>query len=255
MSLDVRIQLSVVANLSRRPAAEQVGPFVAGFDPGTDSPGINYATPRPGALITAGDVTALIGAFREAGRRPRLEYVVSTAPGLEKLLLEQGFTVEEEHDYLICTPGALTTPSTPAGFELREPDDYVAMAAAQVESFGDDPSAVTAEDGARLRRVHTNGGVTLVATAGGVVAGAGQAVAPHDGVSEVAGIAVREPFRRRGLAGALTAAITARLFAGAGDLAWLEASGPGAGRVYERIGYRPAGRRLYMSHPEQARMS
>ncbi|WP_306214210.1 GNAT family N-acetyltransferase [Actinoplanes sp. RD1] len=247
MSLDARIQLSVVANLSRRPAATEVGPFVAGFDPGTDSPGINYATPRPGATITAADVTALVAAFTAARRKPRLEYVAGTAPALHQLLLDQGFTVEEEHDYLICTPGLLVTPPTPDGFVLGEPGDYVAMAAAQVESFGDDPAGVTPEDGARLRRVHTNGGVTLVATADGVVAGAGQAVAPHDGVSEVAGIAVRPPYRRRGLAAALTAGITARLFAGGGDLAWLEASGPQAGRIYERIGYRPAGRRLYMS--------
>ena len=31
--------------------------------------------------------------------------------------------------------------------------------------------------------------------------------------------------------------------------AWLEASGPDSWRIYERIGYRPTGKRLYISQP------
>ncbi|MBM0259860.1 GNAT family N-acetyltransferase, partial [Micromonospora sp. 4G55] len=66
-------------------------------------------------------------------------------------------------------------------------------------------------------------------------------------VSEVAGIAVRSPYRRQGLAGAITAAITRRLFTTGVEIAWLEASGEKSWRVYERVGYRPAGQRLYIA--------
>ncbi|WP_307234626.1 GNAT family N-acetyltransferase [Catenuloplanes indicus] len=72
-------------------------------------------------------------------------------------------------------------------------------------------------------------------------------MAPHDGVSELAGIAVRPAFRRRGLAAAITAGITARLHAAGADVPWLEATGPDSGRIYERLGYRAAGERLYLA--------
>src|SRR5258707_15646205 len=100
--MDARIQQSVVANLSSRPTPVEIGPFVIGLDPGTASPSVNYATPRPGAPITVVDVAALVAAFREADRKPRLEFVTSCAPTLEALLLAAGFTVEARHDYLVC---------------------------------------------------------------------------------------------------------------------------------------------------------
>ncbi|WP_307834067.1 GNAT family N-acetyltransferase [Paractinoplanes lichenicola] len=239
-----------MANLSGRPAAAEVGPFVFGLDPSTDSPHINYASPRPGAAVTEADVTELVAAFRAAGRRPRLEYVVNCAPGLEALLAAAGFGVEEQHEYLVCEAGTLTLPVVPAGFAVREPDadpERVAMVAAQNEAFGGEPTA-TDEDAARVLRSQSRGGVAIMAVAAdGTCAGGGTAVAPNDGVSEVGGIGVRPAYRRRGLAGAITAAVTERLFAAGADLAWLEASGEDSWRVYERVGYRPAGRRLYMS--------
>ncbi|MBG6065413.1 GNAT family N-acetyltransferase [Micromonospora ureilytica] len=247
--MDVRIQQSVVANLSNRPAPVEVGPFVIGMDPTTTSPHINYATPRPGAAITAADVTALVAAFRAAGRKPRLEYVSSCASGLEAQLVADGFTVEARHTYLICVPSALTAPPTLDGLNLREPGTDVQRAAlisAQNEAFGGDPVASTA-DVARLRRQQGAGGVAVMAvTDDGTCAGGGGAAPPTGAVSEVAGIAVRTPFRRRGLAGAITAELTRRLFTTGAEIAWLEASGEDSWRVYERVGYRPAGERLYI---------
>jgi ribosomal protein S18 acetylase RimI-like enzyme len=248
--MDARIQQSVVANLSHRPRPVEVGPFVIGFDPGTDNPGINYATPVPGAAITGSDVQNLVAAFREAARKPRLEYVVSTAPRLEALLTAAGFTVEARHDYLICGPGMLTPPPATGGVDLREPStgaERLAMSAAQLEAFGADPASAGA-DSDRLARLQSAGGVAVMAVAAdGACAGGGQAVPPRGAVSEVAGIAVVGRFRRRGLGGAITADITERLFATGVDVAWLEASGEDAWRVYERIGYRPAGKRLYIA--------
>nr|WP_318273126.1 GNAT family N-acetyltransferase [Micromonospora provocatoris] len=66
-------------------------------------------------------------------------------------------------------------------------------------------------------------------------------------VSEVAGIAVRAPCRRRGLASAITADVTRRLFEAGAEVAWLEAGGEDSWRVYERVGYRPGGQRLYIA--------
>ncbi|WP_433307449.1 GNAT family N-acetyltransferase [Actinoplanes sp. CA-030573] len=250
--MDARIQESVVANLSGRPAPIETGPFVIGVDPGTPSPGINYATPRPGSVITASDVADLVSAFHRAERQPRLEYVTSTAPDLERLLLEAGFTVEERHEYLVCIPETLSIPPAPDGFAIRaaaSDEDFAGMVRAQHEGFSGEPQAVAPPaDIARMRRLRAKGGIAVVAvTPGGECAGGGQAVPPHDGVSEVAGIAVRPAWRRRGIAAAVTAEVTRLLFAGGAGIAWLEASGPDSWRIYERIGYRPTGKRVYIA--------
>lgn len=249
--MDLRIQRSVVSQLRSRPKVVEIGPFVAGLDPETESPFINYASPVPGLPITAADVAGLVTAFTEAGRKPRLEYVTSCSPDLEALLLGAGFTVEERNQYLICTPPALGSPPVPPGLILAEPEtdgDRAGIVAAQNEAFGDfsgDPSEAAV---ARLRRTQERGGVVLGArTADGRWAGGGQSSPAHDGLSEVAGIAVREPFRRRGLGAAITAGITRRLFERGIEVAWLEASGDDSWRVYERIGYEPSGFRLYIS--------
>ncbi|MEO3745241.1 GNAT family N-acetyltransferase [Plantactinospora sp. B5E13] len=250
--MDARIQQSVVANLCNRPAPVEVGPFVFGLDPTTTSPHINYATPRPGTAVTEADVTALVAAFRAAGRKPRLEYVTSCAPGLEVLLTAAGFTVEARHTYLLCTPDTLRTPPTPDRLDLHEPatdPQRAALISAQNEAFGGDPVATEA-DVTRLRRMQGNGGVAVMAlTDDGTCAGGGGAVPPADAVSEVAGIAVRTPYRGRGVAGAITAEITRRLFTAGAEAAWLEASGEDSWRVYQRVGYQPAGERLYIALP------
>jgi ribosomal protein S18 acetylase RimI-like enzyme len=248
--MDTIVQSSVIAQLSQRPKMVEVGPFVIGCDPGTDSRFINYATPQLGAIVTAADVTALVAAFRDIDRVPRLEYVISCAPGLEQQLLDAGFTVEARHDYLVCSPDSLTMPALPEGFELAEPatdEERAGVVAAQNEAFGAEPTATPA-DIARVRRTQDSGGVVMLVRGvdGGYVAG-GQAAPPGAGVTEVAGIAVRERFRRRGIAGALTAAITGRAFAAGVHGAWLEASGEVSWRVYERVGYAPTGKRLYIA--------
>ncbi|WP_439427659.1 GNAT family N-acetyltransferase [Micromonospora sp. LA-10] len=248
--MDFRIQQSVVVNLSRRPAPVEVGPFVLGLDPTTTSPYVNYATPRPGAAVTAADVTTLVAAFRAADRTPRLEYVTGCAPDLEALLTAAGFVVEARHTYLLCVPATLVSPPVPDRFRLCEPGAdplRAALISVQNEAFGDD-SVASEADVARLRHQQDAGGVAVMAlTEDGGCAGGGGAAAPAGAVSEVAGIAVRAPYRRRGLASAITAEVTRRLFGASTEVAWLEAGGEDSWRVYERVGYRPGGQRLYLA--------
>lgn len=247
--MDIRIQQSVVANLSNRPAPVDVGPFVVGLDPATTSPHINYATPRPGSAITAADVTALVAAFRAADREPRLEYVTSCTPGLEALLTAAGFVVEARHTYLLCVPDTFQTPPMLEHLNLHESGNDVQRAAlisAQNDAFGGE-AVVSQADVARLGRLQGAGGVAVMAvTEDGTCAGGGIATPPTGAVSEVAGIAVRTPYRRQGLARAITAEITRRLFTTGVEVAWLEAAGEESWRVYERVGYQAAGHRLYI---------
>ncbi|MFC7385025.1 GNAT family N-acetyltransferase [Sphaerisporangium rhizosphaerae] len=289
--MGTNVQSFAVANLRRRPVVVEVGGFVVGVDPSTTSPFINYATPLPGARPTGRDVAALVGAFRERGLKPRLEFAPDAAPAVESALSEAGFTVEEVHEYLVCTPATLTMPpalgelasaststsasastssaSTSASasasgtasaatsadaqygwFRVESPDtdaEYRAIDAALAEAFSG-VFASSPEGAARLRRTEDDGGaVRFVRASEGGCAGAAMCSAPAEGTAELAGVGTRPAFRGRGIAAAVTAALAETMFARGARSVWLEYSGDGSRRVYERVGFRPEGTRLYMS--------
>jgi ribosomal protein S18 acetylase RimI-like enzyme len=251
--VDANVQSFAVANLRRRPVVVEAGGFVAGFDPGTTSPYINYATPTPGAEPTRRDVAALIAAFRTRGLMPRLEFAPDAAPEVEPALRTAGFTVEEVHEYLVCTPATLTVPRVPAlvgGPRVETPvsdQDYAAIDAALSEAFTG-KFASSPHGAGRLRRVQENGGaVRFVRSTDRGCAGGASCSAPAVGTSELSGVGTRPAFRVRGIATAVTAALTEAMFASGTASVWLEYSGEGSRRVYERVGYHPQGTRLYMS--------
>ncbi|MFB7240941.1 GNAT family N-acetyltransferase [Streptomyces populi] len=248
--MDIQVQSFAVANLRRRPEAIEIGGFVAGFDPGTDSPYLNYATPLPGAEPTGRDVAALIGAFRERGRLPRLEFAPEAAPGVAPELRAAGFGTEAVHEYLVCTPGTLTPPRSADAPRVETPatdEEYAALDAALAEAFGG-VFAPSVQGAARLRRTQQGGGaVRFVRDQQGVCAGGASCSPPAEDTAELAGVGTRPAHRGRGVAAAVTAALTASMFARGTGSVWLEYSGEGSRRVYERVGYRPQGTRLYLS--------
>jgi predicted GNAT family acetyltransferase len=65
----------------------------------------------------------------------------------------------------------------------------------------------------------------------------GMYTAPFDGVTEVAGLATLEPFRRRGIATGLTALAVQRAMAQGAKAVCLTAADERAGQVYERVGF------------------
>lgn len=253
--MDRQVQQFAVANLRRRPQVLEVGGFVIGLRPDSPSPYLNYATPLPGAAPTAHDVAALVAAFRERGLLPRLEFAPEVVPAATAALFAAGFTTEARHDYLVCTPDNLTPPPSawPGGPEPVAPAtdaEYTALDAALAEAFGGEfpPSA---EGAARLRGTAEGGGaVRMVRTDKGVgVAGGAFCSPPAVGTAELAGVGTRPEFRGRGIAAAVTAALAAAMFERDCGSVWLEFSGDASRRVYERVGFRPSGTRLYLSLP------
>ncbi|MDH6136774.1 ribosomal protein S18 acetylase RimI-like enzyme [Kitasatospora sp. MAA4] len=252
--MDTNVQRFAVANLRRRPSVVETAGFVAGFDPGTTSPYINYATPLPGAEPTAADVAALVAAFRERGLKPRLEFAPDAAPAVEPALREAGFTREAVHEYLLCTPATLVVPKAGPGRPVVEipatDEEFTAIDGALAEAFSGE-FASSPEGAARLRRTHESGGaVRFVRAPDGSCAGGALTSAPAVGTSELAGVGTRPAFRGRGVAAAVTAALAVAMFADGVQSVWLEYSGEGSRRVYERVGFRPHGTRLYMSLAE-----
>ena len=102
-----------------------------------------------------------------------------------------------------------------------------------------------------LRRLVAQGGTLAIARdpKKGLAVGAGMATPAHEGVSEVAGIGVRVRYRRRGIAGALTACVTREAFKRGVELAWLTPGHDDAERIYSRAGFVRASEQLHISKP------
>lgn len=250
--MDIQVQNFAVANLRRRPVVVETGGFVAGFTPDTDSPYMNYATPLPGAKPMEQDVAALIGVFRERGLLPRLEFAPQAAPAVAPALRAAGFGTEAVHEYLVCTPHTLTVPESVDFPRVESPateEEFAELDAALAEAFGG-VFAPSPQGAARLRRTQRSGGaVRFVRDPEGGIVGGASCSPPAEGTAELSGVGTRPAYRGRGIAAAVTAALTDAMFARGAGSVWLEYSGEGSRRVYERVGYRPQGTRLYLSLP------
>ncbi len=238
--LEARIQDAIRKEAPRGRETERIGPFLATFDPTSVSPYLNYAVPDDGAEPTREDVDALVAAYEARERSPRLEYIPLVAPAVEPTLLDAGFAVEGRLPLMTCGPEEARI-AVPDGIELlapSTPDEYRGAAEVQWEAY-EEPEAMPDDAGDRLRRTAENGGVVVLARSVTTkeAAGAGICTAPQDGVTELAGIGVRESYRRRGIAPAMTGWLAKEAYAKGMSLVFLMARGEAEARIYERAGF------------------
>jgi GNAT superfamily N-acetyltransferase len=138
----------------------------------------------------------------------------------------------------------------PDGIELVPPsteEEFRGVAIVQWEAYEErDPLPERAVKG--LRRTADNGGVVVLArdSKTGAPAGGGLCVAPHDGITELTSIGVRETFRRRGIAAAM-AGWLAQAALDRGLTVFLMAAGPDEARIYARAGFVEHGEVLHIS--------
>ncbi|MBM7437140.1 GNAT family N-acetyltransferase [Streptomyces sp. HB132] len=247
--MDTSIQDYARSNTLRSPDHYRVGPFTVRHNPGWELKFANYAIPDQDAEPTEAEVADLVAAFREHDRLPRLEFLPSWAPAVEPALLAAGFTVENRAPVMACTADTLLAPKPVDGLRIAEPatdTEFTSAAAVQHTGFGGEGGP---DDGeiAWLRAATEGGGVSGLATVGGLPAGAGGCSAPIDGIGELAGLAVTDAFRRRGVGAALSAWLTRAAFERGFDAVWLEPGSPDVERVYAGIGYRRTGEKLNIS--------
>ncbi|MGL5062115.1 MAG: GNAT family N-acetyltransferase [Microcoleus sp.] len=248
MESHIQSYLRFAANSQRDTA--QIGPFFATFSHSSDNPFLNYAIPDNNATPSPADVAALISAYEGRGLRPRLEYVAQLAPLVEPALAAAGFTVEGRFPLMVCSPGAEKTMPLPEGIELVVPTSDSELrdtVTVQHEAYGALPPNF--EDVERLRESLTMGGIAVLArdAATGEPAGAGQLTVPGNMTTEIAGIGVRVAFRRRGIAGALTARLLQEAFAAGVSVAFLTPGHDEEARIYSRAGFVPVGDILHIS--------
>lgn len=228
--------------------ALRIGPFLALLDEHDSGRYFNYAVPDDGADPAAGAIAELVTAFRDRSRTPRLEYLPRACPAVEPALLAAGFTAEARVPILTCSPERAAAPVV-CGIELvlAESDDQLRHAAAvQAEAYGQ-PS--TGHDVARLRHVLDRGGLVALAvdTYTGTGVGAGQCGPPHHGVSELAAVGVRQAYRRRGIAAAVTALLTQSGPTAGITTPFLMTLNEAEERIYHRVGYRREAEMLHIS--------
>ncbi len=233
----------------RSPAHYRVGPFTVRHNPGWELKYANYAIPDREAEPTADEVAALVDAFRKRARLPRLEFLPAWAPAVEPALLAAGFTVEHRAPLLACAPADLTPPKPVDGLRIAVPGteaEFTDAARVQHHGFGGagEPDAGTTD---WLRTAATGDGVAALAVLDGAPAGAGGCSVAVDGLSELVGLAVAAPFRRRGIGAALSAWLTERAFDRGCRTVWLEPGDADVERIYAGIGYRRIGEKVNIS--------
>jgi ribosomal protein S18 acetylase RimI-like enzyme len=189
----------------------------------------------------------LVAAFERRRRKPRLEYIAAVAPVVEPALVAHGFAVEERYPVMLCALGAERNVPTAPGFEIgiaQSDADLLAAATAQAAAYGNEAPRLEP-----LQRMVEQGGVLVFArhAASSAMAAAGMATPHSEAISEVAGIGVRADFRRRGLAGALTARIVREAFESGATLAWLTLGHSEAQRIYARAGFAVVSEQLHIS--------
>jgi ribosomal protein S18 acetylase RimI-like enzyme len=222
---------------------------VATYSRADDNPYLNYAIPDDGAAPGPGDVAALVAAYRRRDRKPRLEFISSLAPEVEPALRAAGFTVEGRLPLMTYRGGA--DAPAPPGIELVEAlsdDELRGVAAVQWEAYGEAGDVPQrAVDG--LRRTVEAGGLVVLARDAdtGEPAGGGLCTSPFEGASELTSIGVRERFRRRGIAEAMTRRLAREMHARGNDGVFLMAAGEAEARIYGRAGFAAVSDILHIS--------
>jgi GNAT superfamily N-acetyltransferase len=225
----------------------EVAPFHAFLDPGDDLRYLNYAVPQSAGPFPRASIDALRAAFHAYGRLPRLEWVDEAAPDLEQALAAAGMTQELRTPLMTCDAQGITFPALPDGATVAPTADADLRATADVQRVAfDQPPVPEDADPPDARR---RGGGAVLARVGATPAAAATWTAVIDATSEVAGVATAEPFRRRGLAGAVTAAAAREAFAAGASLCVISPGGDDAQRVYARAGFRRAATILHWSDP------
>jgi ribosomal protein S18 acetylase RimI-like enzyme len=244
MALIARLQAYLRHSAQQQYETVSVPCFTLFFHPTDPLTYFNYAIPdAPCSGGLGASLSLLRDEFAARGRHPRLEFIQQFAPRLAGALRAAGFAEEARQPLMICTAetyrpapkvsGLTITELTPAS-AVSEGQDFLTV---QRRGF-DARSDKAATQGDARRFLQTLGaGRAFVVWLSGQPVGVGMVTAPYNGVTEVAGLATLEPFRRRGIATRLTALAVQGAMAQGAEVVCLTAADERAGRVYERVGF------------------
>ena len=222
-------------------------PFLLFFNPSDDLRFYNYGVPvEPVSWLQDGALASLRAVFAAHNRLLRFEFIQEAAPDLASAFAAAGLAEEGCNPLLVCTPDSLRPPTEVPGLAICRltPEspraDLAAFISVQGRSFEEEdrvePTDAQVED---LRRRCGQGSHYFLGLLDDSPVAASAHTAPLDHFTELVGIATLAEYRRRGIAGALTATMAQAAFRAGVRVAFLSAADERAGRVYERVGFRP----------------
>lgn len=220
-------------------------PFLTLFFHPTDTlTYFNYAIPdEPCSSGLGASFSGLRDEFAARGRYPRIEFIQEFAPRLASTLRAAGFVEEARQQLMLCTAETyrpapevlgLTITELTSASGASEAQDYLTT---QRRGFDVHSKEFATQGHAEQFLRMIGGGRAFVGWLKGQPVGVGMYTAPSDGVTEVAGLATLEPFRRRGIATSLTALAVQRAMEQGAAVVSLTAADQRVGRVYERVGF------------------
>lgn len=219
----------------------------------------NYAVPRePINAVTPHLLSDLREIFTARNRVLRFEFVEEYAPGLAESLLSHGLVDEGLHPLMVCTRETLIEQPTIPGLEIRRLtvdsplSDFSSQDTVIHQGFGlgDEPEVVYGETHVDPRESLGNGKGEFLALLDGVPVAGGSFMIPLDGYSEMAGEAVLQAYRGRGIGTALLAAMVQAAFDQGVEVALLSAEDERVGRIWARVGFRYYGTTRAFSQAE-----
>ncbi|HEY4389065.1 MAG TPA: GNAT family N-acetyltransferase [Ktedonobacteraceae bacterium] len=225
-------------------------PFTIFFHPTDASPESNYAIPDVvGDSGLQDSLVRLPSIFTERARKPRLQFIDDESSHLLSVLPSCGWTQEEQSQVMICTPEICRPAPTIPGLAIAtlsyESSVEKIREGLDTNALGFDPQAEasTIHEAEEFRSsLMLSRAFTAYLHAQPV--GAGMFTDIHEGLTELVGITTLEPFRRQGIAAALTAYMAQSAFQQGAALVFLIAANAQAGRVYERVGFHPYATRV-----------
>lgn len=238
-----RLQSAVRAGATGAGEVVDVGAFLVCLHPEDDNRYLNHAVPAEGAdrAGVAGAAPGVRALMTARARLPRIEAIAGAVGGLEAELAARGWELEARLPVMAATPATVATPGRPPGLRLVTvcAGDDAAVVRRLLETqrgpFGLDPEGLEEAEVQGWRGRSDSAGV--LAELYGIPAAAGRLSPVAAGLAEIVGVATRAPYRGRGLAAIVTAALARLAFERGAQAAFLTPGDERAGRAYERAGF------------------
>jgi predicted GNAT family acetyltransferase len=151
---------------------------------------------------------------------------------------------------MICRPGEERVLPVPDGIELVRPltdRELLDTRTVQHEAYGEPEAAGPADAETLAASLRSGGGAVLARVRDtSEPVGAGEYTTPLNGLTELTSVAVRAPFRRRGIAAALTVWLLRTAFEAGVSTVFLMAN-EAEEQIYARAGFRTISRVLHIS--------
>jgi ribosomal protein S18 acetylase RimI-like enzyme len=238
-----RIQAYLRRQARRGRAAQALAAFSVYTPAKDDVADAGYAIPRHLTRpIRDADLDELHATFQRRGTRPQVEFLAELWPELALRLRSVGYQETRRQAVLLVHPHGVQSPPVPPHTEVitlsltSSPEVVRENLDTNAQGFNDPALATEQQVEAFRAGLVTSRAFTLRLDGRPVAAGMFEAIS---GVTELMGITTLPAHRRRGHAAYLTAAMVESAFAFGATLVFLCAVSEEAGRVYQRVGFRP----------------